>query len=317
MATKQSFANYELHSHYLVPANAKDHSAILLNGKYSIPLPNPSAAKAGTWQSLKLTFKYLPGKRPQVSVWINGKQTFKKKVLSSSKSKTIATWAASRKQNAEKIEAKHNIAFHSLAGEKGPICIEAKTKGIRFANMWIRPLLDVDAAKEITRWSELSMERGKIIYNSLCITCHGDTEKEGSLPTALKFHEGALKNGSDPLSMYQTLTSGYGQMMQQAWMSGQQKLDVIHYIRETQISGHNPTQLFKITSKYLASLPGFVETGKKKSKEKPKRYLTMNYGDSLMLSLQLKADNIVQKGIVTRLDQGGRRCFQRQGLGYF
>jgi len=89
------------------------------------------------------------------------------------------------------------------------------------------------------------MERGEKIYNRLCITCHGNTEKEGSLPTALKFHEGPFKNGIDPLSMYQTLTSGYGQMMPQAWMTSQQKWDVIHYIREVQIAGHNPTQHFK------------------------------------------------------------------------
>jgi len=133
LATKQTFTNYELHTHYLVPENSKAHSSILLNGKYAIQLSN--SAKAGTWQSLKLTFTQLPGKRPQASVWINAKQIMNNKVLVASKSQAISKWASDRKKKSKLTGNKHKIVFHSLTGEKGPICIEAKTKGLRFANM--------------------------------------------------------------------------------------------------------------------------------------------------------------------------------------
>ena len=42
-----------------------------------------------------------------------------------------------------------------------------------------------------------------------------------------------LKNGSDPFSLYRTITDGFGQMAPQTWMVPRQKYDVIHYIRET------------------------------------------------------------------------------------
>jgi len=185
------------------------------------------------------------------------------------------------------------------------IKISNPSSDLYFSNIQIRPLPSSDLKQAINSWSELSLERGKKIYKGLCITCHGDTSKEGSLPTAIKFHEGSFKNGSDPLSIYNTLTHGYGQMMPQAWMTEQQKMDVIQYIRETQISGINKSQYFKITPEYLASLPAHVESKKKKKvvvKKKP--YLEMNYGDSLNLTLQIAKNNIVQKGIVTRLDKG-------------
>ena len=51
------------------------------------------------------------------------------------------------------------------------------------------------------------------MYEGLCITCHGNEHIEGSLPTALKFHSGEFRNGSDPWSMFQTLDKGYGQMI--------------------------------------------------------------------------------------------------------
>ncbi|WDE99431.1 c-type cytochrome [Lentisphaera profundi] len=184
------------------------------------------------------------------------------------------------------------------------IAIQTSRPGVHFSSLQIRPLLDIDMVKEIQAWSELSLERGEKIYNSLCITCHGNTDKEGSLPTALKFHEGPLKNGQDPLSMYNTLTKGFGQMMPQAWMTSQQKMDVIQYIREIQIAGNNDSQYFKVTPAYLASLPGFVDVPKKKIRVKPRPYLEMDYSSSLMWTLEVEQGNIVQKGIATRLDQG-------------
>jgi mono/diheme cytochrome c family protein len=189
--------------------------------------------------------------------------------------------------------------------QDGFVKIHNPSSDLYFSNIQIRPLPSSDLKQAIASWSELSLERGKKVYNGLCITCHGDTSKEGALPTALKFHEASFKNGSDPLSIYNTLTHGYGQMMPQAWMTEEQKMDVIHYIRETQISGSNDSQLFKITPQYLASLPSFVKSkNKKKVKVKPKPYLEMNFGNSLNLTLQVAPNNIVQKGIVTRLDQG-------------
>ena len=43
----------------------------------------------------------------------------------------------------------------------------------------------------ILPWSEK-------LYESLCITCHGTPQKEGSLPTVSKFHAGEFKTAPTP-----------------------------------------------------------------------------------------------------------------------
>jgi len=86
----------------------------------------------------------------------------------------------------------------------------------------IEYLLDNNAIKETEQnidhagiMEELdrgAMSRGKRIYNNNCINCHGNPELEGSIPTSLKFWKQPFKTGSDPFSMYQTITKGIGQM---------------------------------------------------------------------------------------------------------
>lgn len=198
-----------------------------------------------------------------------------------------------------------DFSWKNQAPKDEKISISTESPNLHFTNIQIRPLPTSDLKKEISSWSELSMKRGQKVYNGLCITCHGDTSKEGALPTAIKFHEGQFKNGSDPLSIYNTLTHGYGQMLPQAWMTDQQKMDVINYIRETQIFGRNDSQYFKITPQYLDQLPkALITKNKPVKKVKPKPYLDMNFGDSLTMTLELQKNNIVKKGIISRLDQG-------------
>ena len=76
----------------------------------------------------------------------------------------------------------------------------------------------------------------------VCANCHGTQDQPGSLPTAPRFASATLKNGSDPYSLYRTITDGFGQMAPQTWMVPRQKYDVIHYIRETFLKPHNPAQ---------------------------------------------------------------------------
>ncbi|MCE9606135.1 MAG: c-type cytochrome [Planctomycetia bacterium] len=70
----------------------------------------------------------------------------------------------------------------------------------------------------IRDWNAESLRRGEAIYRRVCANCHGTKDQLGSLPTSLRFAEGKFKNGSDPLTMYQTLTRGFGLMAPQTWM---------------------------------------------------------------------------------------------------
>jgi putative heme-binding domain-containing protein len=149
-----------------------------------------------------------------------------------------------------------------------------------------------------------AFDRGRAIYERLCVNCHGTHEQPGSLPTSLRFASGAFKNGSDPFSMYQTLTRGFGMMAPQVWMVPQQKYDVVHYIREAYLREHNPAQYFTVTDSYLNRLPKGDTRGPAPRKIEP--WITMDYGPSLINTYEIGRDgtNFAYKGIAVRLDPG-------------
>lgn len=149
-----------------------------------------------------------------------------------------------------------------------------------------------------------SMKRGAETYRLRCASCHGTVTQEGSMPTSLRFASGKFKHGSDPKTMYRTLTHGYGMMNPQRWMVPEQKYDVIHYIRETFLRQHNASQYFRVNDAYLASLPVGNTRGPKPVKTRP--WSQMDYGPSLNNTIEVSDDgsNIAQKGIVIRLDDG-------------
>ncbi len=162
---------------------------------------------------------------------------------------------------------------------------------------------NVDHRGMITDWNEDSFARGKSIYNRLCVNCHGTIEKPGTLPTSLRFATGKFKYGNDPFSMYQTLTHGAGLMLPQTWMVPSQKYDVIHFLREHFLRKQNPDQYSIVSETYLASLPKGDTRGPEPIEITP--WSTMDYGPTMTMSLEFGgADNIAQKVIISRLDEG-------------
>ncbi|MEO8425490.1 MAG: DUF6797 domain-containing protein, partial [Verrucomicrobiota bacterium] len=157
-------------------------------------------------------------------------------------------------------------------------------------------------------WNPESLARGEQLYNSICITCHGNLTQAGSLPTSRPFWKEPFKNGGDPLSLYKTLSLGLGQMPAWTFLTPEQRYDAIHYIRETFVKPHNPTAYFKVTPEYLAGLPKGSGRGAKTAEmlefEKGPKYLRMDFGPALFWTLQIETNNIVYKGIAIRLDDG-------------
>ncbi len=146
--------------------------------------------------------------------------------------------------------------------------------------------------------------QGEEIFLLRCASCHGDLDGEGSMPTSLRFPTGQFKRGNDPYTLYQTLTHGYGMMNSQRWMVPEQKYAVIHYLRETFLKRHNPSQYFAVTEEYLAGLPAGDTRGPKPVESSP--WTLMDYGPSLINTIEVSRDgsNIAQKGIAIRLDDG-------------
>jgi len=162
----------------------------------------------------------------------------------------------------------------------------------------------IDHAGMIGELNRQSFQRGQAIYNRLCINCHGTHDRPGTLPTSLKFASGKFKNGSDPYTMYQTLTKGFGMMVPQMWMVPQQKYDVIHYIREAYLKQHNPAQYTAVDADYLAGLPAGDGRGPQPSQIQP--WENMNYGPNLVATYEVGngGENFAYKGNAIRLDAG-------------
>jgi putative heme-binding domain-containing protein len=162
---------------------------------------------------------------------------------------------------------------------------------------------DLDHAGILRSLDDQSFRRGEAIYGRVCANCHGTRDRPGSLPTSLRFAEGKFKNGSDPYSIYRTLTYGYAMMTPQTWMVPQQKYDVIHYVREAYVKPFNAGQYTRIDDVYLAGLPKGKGRGPAPSNIEP--WAVMNYGPSLMLTLEVgNKANFAYKGIAMRLDNG-------------
>lgn len=183
---------------------------------------------------------------------------------------------------------------------------------------------NLDHAGLIGDWSPEFYHKGMITYRTVCFNCHGNIEQPGSIPNSRQFWENEFKHGSDPYSMYQTLTQGFGLMPPQVQLSPQEKYEVIHFIREEFIKEHNPDQYFEVTDAWLASLPKGDTIGPDPQPYQP--WAEMDYGNFLMYTYELADSkdppriisggrsplanedyrdyNFAYKGIAIRLDEG-------------
>ena len=191
-------------------------------------------------------------------------------------------------------------------GERGPARARELRPDPATIGMVVLPEYEgrIDHAGMIAGLDDASFERGRKIYERVCVNCHGTKERTGSLPSSLRFGSGAFKNGCDPYRMYQTLTRGFGQMPPQTWMVPSQKYEVIQYIREEYLKDVNPTQYFLVDRDYLRRLPKGTTRG-----PEPKAieaWAAMDYGPSMMATIEAGDDstNIAYKGIAVRLDAG-------------
>ncbi|MCC7376204.1 MAG: c-type cytochrome, partial [Verrucomicrobiales bacterium] len=178
-------------------------------------------------------------------------------------------------------------------------------EGLGAIEGWVQALERSDHADIVGGWNDKSLAEGEEIYKTLCVVCHGTKDAPGSLPTALRFAEGAFKNGADPFAMYLTLTKGFGQMVPQGQYTTAQKYAVIQYIRETFLRPHNRSQFSDVTPPYLASLPrGLVREMAEVEDTSLPQYQRMELGNALFWTLEVAAGNIAQKAIAVRLDDG-------------
>jgi glucose/arabinose dehydrogenase/mono/diheme cytochrome c family protein len=181
---------------------------------------------------------------------------------------------------------------------------------------------EIDHAGLIRGWSKGALARGRVIYQQICQSCHGDLHVPGSMPNSLSFGQGIFQHGKDPYTMYQTLTRGWRMMAPQVQLVPREKYDVIYYIRENFLREHNQGQWTETDDAYLDGLPKGSSRGPAPIKREP--WLEMNYGDFLIGTFEIMtphrrqvkppagslpdyvaADaNLAYKAIAVRLDGG-------------
>lgn len=104
------------------------------------------------------------------------------------------------------------------------------------------------------------LKKGKKIYSSNCVTCHGADGKL-KLAGARDFSAEAFKNEvngekSHPWSMFHTLTNGFGNGMSPfKQLSVEDRYAVIHYVRETFVKEANKAQYVTIDEALKADFP--------------------------------------------------------------
>ncbi len=168
--------------------------------------------------------------------------------------------------------------------------------------------VNLDHAGIIRDWNDEAFKAGEQLYNTVCITCHGNLTQAGSLPTSRAFWREPFKNGADPFNIYQTLSRGFGQMPAWTMLPPEQRYAVTHYVREEFLKPHNPGAYVPVTPAYLAGLPKGTSRGGQTAEiaefEKGPKYLRMDFGPALFWTLQVATNNIAYKGIAVRLDDG-------------
>lgn len=161
---------------------------------------------------------------------------------------------------------------------------------------------DIDHAGLIAGLGPSNLRNGEAIYTQICANCHGTIDRPGSMPTSLRFASGTFRNGSDPYAIYRTLTHGLGLMPAQPSLVPRQKYDVIHYLRETFLKPLNPSQYRRIDRDYLAGLPKGKSRGPAPVFAEP--WKEMDYGPTLMATVEVGPGNLAYKGVAVRLDPG-------------
>ena len=144
---------------------------------------------------------------------------------------------------------------------------------------------EIDHAGLIRGWDRAALARGREVYHQVCHNCHGDLNVPGSMPNSLRFGQGTFQHGSDPYTIYQTLTRGWRMMPPQVQLVPSEKYDVIHYIRENFLREHNRGQWFEADPEYLDRLPRGPSRGPTPVKREP--WKEADYGDLLIGTFEI------------------------------
>ena len=280
----QVLANYRLHLSYRLPKEGAKLT-VGVHPKAKVDLP---ADRGAEWRVLELQFEQLNGKPASLLAEVDGRTILDQPAIAGS----LPPQLTEQSTFPGGITGVPSALWLTVSG------------GVEIRQAWVQPLSDTGHADLIRGANPETLQRGKVIFTTLCATCHGSAVAEGSMPTSRKFHKEAFKNGTDPFRLFQTVTQGYGQMLPLP-IPVEDRYAALQYLREEVLRPQNPGQYFKVDEAYLVALPRPMRTlAKAAPADQTPFYQKMDFGPALMWTYQVSPGNIAYKGIAVRLDEG-------------
>ena len=127
----------------------------------------------------------------------------------------------------------------------------------------------IDHSAYIKAMGSNEVKRGSQLYSVHCSSCHG---KEGDLalnPLARRFGKDELKFGTDPYSLWKTISYGNGLMFRwDSVLTPKERYQIVHFIRETILKKTNPNQYFVPSDEYFDKLSAIVKADEKEQASK-------------------------------------------------
>ena len=118
----------------------------------------------------------------------------------------------------------------------------------------------IDHVATIKSLSNSDAKKGQQLYTVHCASCHG---KDGNLalnPLARRFAKDKLKFGSDPYSLWKTISYGNGLMFRwDAVLSAKERYQIAHFISELILKEKNPGEYFVPDDNYFSQLPAIAD----------------------------------------------------------
>ena len=103
---------------------------------------------------------------------------------------------------------------------------------------------------------EAYLSEGAKLYQLNCVACHS---KDGIAPPpnplSRQFTKHKMENGGDPLSMFETLTYGFRNMMPATQLDPVERYKVIHYLREELVKKQAPELYVDVAEDYADTMP--------------------------------------------------------------
>ena len=243
---KAHYSNYELNIEYRF---TQHFGALDINYVPFHPITGPTQQKeaVGTWQSVRVLYRHMPRELAKLTVPQTGFEKYQGK---EGKERKFS------EDNVIPVDKLHRDKNGFIQGD--PVLFISSEQPLEIRRLAIRPL-EPESPREFLELKGKALEefsaKGKEVFATYCFACHGDGIGDPINPLSRSFAQKPMLNGSDRLSIYNTLTEGYKTMVPQLHLTPEQRHQVTAHITEGIFKEHNPSQYKPVDPAKIQAMP--------------------------------------------------------------